>query len=67
MDWPALIEGLRIAGLNQTDIARYCGVTRAAVSLLVRRPSTEPGFSFGARMVELYLQRVGDPTPHAKF
>lgn len=52
-NWAVLITKLMQAGMTQTQIAKACDVSQRQISHLARGETTDPGYSLGARLVEL--------------
>jgi len=65
-DWPAIVLGLLMhrdrAGrhTSATELARTVGCSRSRITQL-REPGTEPIVPIGMGLLELYVERVGEP------
>lgn len=56
--WQTMIKALTDNGINQSEIARECGCTRAAISAIALGHRKFPSYELGNGIVQLF-QREG--------
>ena len=60
VDWPALLRGLKAAGVTQPDIAMQLNCGQATVSDIARGKTTDPRFTLAAGLLRLARQHNVD-------
>lgn len=53
VDWPALLRGLKAAGVTQPEIALQLNCGQATVSDIARGKTTDPRFTLAAGLLRL--------------
>jgi transcriptional regulator with XRE-family HTH domain len=53
VDWPALLRGLKAAGVTQPEIALRLNCGQATVSDIARGKTTDPRFTLAAGLLRL--------------
>ena len=58
MNFSTLIKELKQAGLSQTEISQQIGCDQSYISRIQSGVITDPGYSYGVKLVEIHRRRV---------